>query len=146
MNAISVVAIIGAGQLGSRHLQSLSKTDYLLYVVDPSEESLKLAKERFDEVADEFRGSISYLNRIDDLPAEIDVCIVATNSKVRAQVTESLLLHSRIRFLILEKVLFPVLKEYDHIQQLLKNSSTKAWVNCPRRMFPIFNHIKTNLW
>ena len=45
------VAIIGAGQLGSRHLSSLalSVNDLEIQVVDPFQGSLEVAKSRFEE-------------------------------------------------------------------------------------------------
>ena len=45
------ILIIGSGELGSRHLQALTKTNINIniQVVDPSNESLKIASERFKE-------------------------------------------------------------------------------------------------
>ena len=42
---MKTIAIIGAGQLGSRHLQALVAVDFPLtvQVVDPSNEALKIA-------------------------------------------------------------------------------------------------------
>ena len=141
----NTIAIIGSGQLGSRHLQSLSKSDYNIYVIDPSEESLVIAKSRFDEVNNEFKGSISYLSQISELPNHIDVCIIATNSKVRSIVIETLLKNNRVTYLILEKVLFTTLTEYDSVGVLLEATGTTAWVNCPRRLYPVFNRIREEI-
>ena len=46
------VAIIGAGQLGSRHLQGLkvAASPLEITVMDSNEDSLKVAKERYDTV------------------------------------------------------------------------------------------------
>lgn len=56
------IAIIGAGQLGSRHLQALAQVnaDVILHIVDPSEQSLEVSKQRdvitciFKEKLDKF--------------------------------------------------------------------------------------------
>ncbi len=47
------VAIIGAGQLGSRHLQGLklSSSPLSITVMDSNDESLRVAKERYDVVS-----------------------------------------------------------------------------------------------
>lgn len=47
------IIIIGAGQLGSRHLQGVLKSTYALNVtvVDPSEESLNTARERAEKIS-----------------------------------------------------------------------------------------------
>ena len=44
--------IIGAGQLGSRHLQGLSKinNDIEIAVVDPNRDALELAHNRYEEM------------------------------------------------------------------------------------------------
>jgi ubiquinone/menaquinone biosynthesis C-methylase UbiE len=46
------IAVVGAGQIGSRHLQALSLIDReaRLQIVDPSSQSLATAKERFETV------------------------------------------------------------------------------------------------
>ena len=47
------IGLIGAGQIGSRHLQGLAKStlQYKIYVVDPDEKSLSVAKIRYQEVS-----------------------------------------------------------------------------------------------
>ena len=46
------LAVIGAGQLGSRHLQGLAKANLEaeIWVVDVSQESLNIAQSRYNEV------------------------------------------------------------------------------------------------
>jgi threonine dehydrogenase-like Zn-dependent dehydrogenase len=46
MNKIYNIAVVGAGQLGSRHLQSLKgiQLDVRIVVIDPNQESLEIAK------------------------------------------------------------------------------------------------------
>ena len=46
------IAIIGCGQIGSRHLQALSliKEGAIIYLVDNSPESIDISKERFEQV------------------------------------------------------------------------------------------------
>ncbi len=140
--------MIGAGQLGSRHLQALAllREEGVIHVVDPSAQSRETAFQRFKEVIDQsgritaqFRASIS------ELPDDLDIAIVATNSDVRRQVVEQLLGHSRVKFLILEKVLFQKLDDYDAVQQLLDTHCVEAWVNCPRREWPLYRGLKKRL-
>lgn len=46
------ILLIGAGQLGSRHLQGIAKIDFKanICVVDPSEISIEIAKERYKQI------------------------------------------------------------------------------------------------
>ena len=50
---ITNIAIIGAGQLGSRHLQGLKKAQLPMniFVLDASEESLTICEQRYNETA-----------------------------------------------------------------------------------------------
>ena len=138
------IAIIGAGQLGSRHLQALAVSKHLLdiQVMDTSEESLKIAESRFNEVAKDFKGKISFVKSIDLLEKEIELAIVATNSKVRRMVIEQLTSHSNIKNFILEKFLFPNESDFDVIEKLIQEAKISTWVNCPRRMMPLYKMLK----
>ena len=138
------VAIIGAGQLGSRHLQGLkvAASPLEITVMDSNEDSLKIAKERYDAVAAIGEKSISYITSVEELPTELDLVVIATGSKPRAAIVYSLLNHTEVKYLVLEKVLFPTLVEYGQIARLLKEKGVRCWVNCPRRMFGSYKQIK----
>lgn len=141
------VAIIGAGQLGSRHLQGLkgAATPLAITVMDSSDESLKVSKERYDSISAVGEKSINYVTTISDLPAELDLVIIATGSKPRAAIIKSLLDHSSVKYLVLEKVLFPTLSDYDDISRLLKEKQVRCWVNCPRRMLGMYKQISETI-
>ena len=141
------MAIIGAGQLGSRHLQGLklASSPLSITVMDCNEESLKVAKERYDSVSPIGEKIINYANSIEKLPAELDLVIIATGSKPRAAIIQSLLNHATVKYLVLEKVLFPSLDDYDNVARLLKDKGVRCWVNCPRRMFGMYKQIKETI-
>ncbi|MBA4408506.1 MAG: hypothetical protein C0397_03675 [Odoribacter sp.] len=142
------IALIGAGQLGSRHLQGLKKINIAtnIDVVDPSIGSLAIAKERFEQVENnEFIKSIRFLNSIDELNESIDLCIIATNSNIRALVTQELVAKKNIKTIIFEKILFQKIRDYKFVQDILHENKIKAWVNCPRRVFPDYIEIKKNI-
>lgn len=141
------IAIIGAGQLGSRHLQALAslKYDVAIQVIDSSTDSLKAAEARFKEVSSRFRGTISFDTDITVLEKNIEVAIVATNSKVRKIVIEQLVANSTVKHLILEKFLFINENDYSTIENLLLKHNIKAWVNCPRRMMDFYQTLQKEL-
>lgn len=142
------IALIGAGQLGSRHLQGLAKSDLeiSIEVVEPFEGSRKTAKERFEEVpSNEKIIKIDFLENISQLSNDLDIVIVATNSDVRFKVVKELLENKTVQNLVLEKVLFQKIVEYKQVKELLFNTNTKCWVNHPRRMFPFYKDLKEKL-
>lgn len=142
------IALIGAGQLGSRHLQGLAKSDLeiSIEVVEPFEVSRNTAKERFEEIPlNEKILKIDFLENISQLSENLDLVIIATNADVRFKVVKELLENKKVKNLILEKVLFQKIEEYKKVEELLSISNTKCWVNHPRRMFPFYKNLKNQL-
>jgi len=141
------VCIIGAGQLGSRHLQAIARVALPLtvYVVDIAEQSLKTAKERFEEIEGYQQKAAFYLQTLDDLPVELDLVIIASNSISRRSIIEALLTKCIVKYMILEKFLFPRLSDYDPIEKLLKEKGVKTWVNCARRAFDFYKKVAASI-
>lgn len=140
------IAIIGAGQLGSRHLQGLARLDLdcRYYVVDPSAQSLQIAKNRVEELGNPgINDRIEYHASHGELPDVVDYVVVATAADVRLRVLQELLKARTVRNLLLEKVLFQRVEDYQLATELLGDLSTRVWVNCPRRTFPIYQTVRT---
>ena len=98
------IAIIGAGQLGSRHLQGLklAQMPMCIQVIDKSPESLLTARERYEQIVPNPQvTSVEYLTTIDELAPELDLVIVATGSKPRAAILAELLSKEQVRNLLL---------------------------------------------
>ena len=141
------IAVIGAGQLGSRHLQGLanSSKQFNIYLVDTSEKALAIAQQRFEEVSNSDNSSVFYHQNISALPEKINVSIVATTANVRRMVVEELLAKCSIKYLIFEKVVFQKSEDFLPILKLLRAKEVIAWVNCARRSYPFYNRLKKKL-
>ncbi len=141
------IVIIGAGQLGSRHLQALARVKEVINisVVDPSLDSLKTAEARFDEVRATFKGNVNYFTEIESLEENNDIVIIATNSIIRRDVIQRLVKTKSVKYLILEKFLFANQDDYDFVENLLLDKGIKTWVNCPRRMYDIYKDLKLKI-
>lgn len=142
------IALIGAGQLGSRHLQGLAKSDVeiSIEVVEPFEGSRNTAKQRFEEIPTNSKiKEIHFYENIAQLSDNLDLVIVATNADVRFKVVKELLSSKKVTNLVLEKVLFQKIDEYKEVEELLQKSDTKCWVNHPRRIFPFYKNLKEKL-
>lgn len=145
MKRIYNVWIIGAGQIGSRHLQALKTVKFHLAitVVDPSPKSLKITEERYTSVpAGKFVHKINYLLKIPQKSAPIDLAIIATRSDVRSKIIVELLGSARVKYLVLEKILFNKKNDYDLIDKLLSRKKVKAWINIPLRMMEPYRNIQ----
>ena len=142
------IAIIGAGQLGSRYLQglTLTKQNISIEVVEPFEQSRLTAVERYEEMPSNANiHAMDLYDSIEGLSAELDVVIVSTNSDVRPQIVKELLAKKKVRYLVLEKVLFQTVEAYNEVLKLLKETGTQCWVNHPRRMFPFYKALQKTL-
>ncbi len=142
------LAVIGAGQLGSRHLQALIKIQFpaMLETVDPSQQSLNMAMKRASEIpCNKNIKEIKFHSSLASLSSEIDLCIIATTSKIRAKVTKELLRNKKVKCILFEKVLFQTVSDYEEISRLLNKNKIKAWVNCPRRIYSFYQDIKRQL-
>ena len=142
------IVIIGAGQLGSRHLQGLSRVDRAIRisVIDPDSSSLETAKNRYLEMpANSLVQPVSFSESLITLNSDVDVAIVATHADVRREVVEELMDQVSVRFLILEKVAFQSVEDFRDAIDLLEKNGTKAWVNCAARMYPFYKTLKQEL-
>ena len=145
----SCITIIGAGQIGSRHLQALCHLESLsrIDLVDPSDESLQTAKIRYEEIASSVNQAIEihYHNNLDALPDSLDLVIIATNSLVREEVLRDVIRKRLVKNLILEKVLFQKIDQYMKVEGLLNESSIPTWVSCWMRTTDLYKKIKSLL-
>lgn len=137
------ILVIGTGQLGSRHLQAIAKIPAAnITVIDSSSSSLELAKSRYEEVNENFNSTITYSRFLEACPEKIDICIIATSSKPRKHIIEQVLNNCKIKYLILEKVLFQKPEDFNEIELLLNINQVNAYINCPRRTFDFYKDLQ----
>ena len=142
------IVVIGAGNIGTRHVQALSTIDDLevsIQVVDPFSEALIHAQSIVDGNEGRRVKKIDYFQSIDKLDNDLDLVIVATSSLVRRNIVEELLHKKNVNVLILEKVLFPKVEDYYAIDKLLKREGILTWVNCARRSWKFYQQFGEKL-
>ena len=132
----ATVLISGAGQLGSRYLQGLSKCRDLLhiYVQDVSLESLLQAQQRWNEIGGPLtQHEVVFSTDMKHCSKQVDLAIVATTAHNRPEVVKEIALNFDVRYWLLEKVLAQSPQGLGEIQ-LHVGSKSLAWVNHPRRI------------
>ncbi|MCU0416114.1 MAG: Gfo/Idh/MocA family oxidoreductase [Cytophagaceae bacterium] len=146
---MNTVVIVGAGNIGSRHLQAFinSTLSIQLYVVDPSDAALQAASLLWTTSGGDGHTTIKpvFVDSFNALPDHLDVVIIATNSKIRKEVYESIALGRTIKHVVFEKFLFQCLSDYTSVAEQLKQNNSTGWVNCPRRMYPAYSLVKEKL-
>lgn len=131
--------IIGCGQLGSRHLQSLCKVDFPIHVtvVDPFESSLVTAQERANQVlTPESKVDLYFETDLEKISGTFDLAVIATNSDTRFSVFKKLVSQAQVAHIVFEKFLYQNRSDYNETLQFLKGKNIQGWVNTARRMFP----------
>lgn len=139
------IVIVGAGNIGSRHLQGLKESvlDLDITIIDFNELNLARAKERWD-IAKSNTQSKKLLRLAPALArvnGEIDVLINATGASGRHRIIEEAQKRLSIRYFLIEKVLAQSSWELQRMVSLLSENQ-KAWVNTPRRSLPWYRAIR----
>lgn len=139
------VVIIGCGQLGSRHAESLAKHPKVsdIVLVDPSNSSLELAKERIRGTG--YSGNIRTLDAPDLVDGDFRLAVVSTSAGDRSSALNSFLQNSRADHFVLEKLLATNLDSLDEISKAAQRTQGQFWVNCPMPFFPHYESIQKDI-
>lgn len=129
------ILLVGCGQLGSRHLQGLTKIPFesTIDVVEPNIDAIKIAKDRIKEINYKKLHKINWMSNLNNV-SKNDLVIVATLSNNRRKIVERLLSLKNSRF-ILEKIVTQSSSDYKILMKKIENAEGKAWVNTSRRYF-----------
>ncbi len=138
------ILLVGCGNIGSRHLQALTKLSgqVIVDIVENYSKSIILAKSRLKET--KYNKKYFKFNWHEDfqtLDGNSDLVIVATLSEDRVILVEKLLKIGYSRFLI-EKLVCQSTDEYKHLLQIIKKFNAKGWVNTRCRYFKSYQKIK----
>ena len=146
-NNIIKILIVGAGNIGSRHLEGAvkNKNQLSIIVVDKYYQAFKYSKNLVKRK--NFGNPLTKVVYKKKIPEgkNFDICIVSTRADVRAKITIDLLNKCKTRFIIFEKVLFQTISDFKIISSILKKKEVKAWVNCPRRTYSFYKDIKKKI-
>ncbi len=123
------LAIIGCGEIGQRHLQSVLNLDYKMkiFLIDKSAICLEKCKKISQNKKN--LNSFYFIESVNEIKNDLDFVIVATNSDHRFSVLKELYRYKTPKFIILEKFLFNKLSNFEEAEKLFQLHSTKVWVN-----------------
>ncbi len=136
------ILIVGVGNIGFRHFQSVNDLKNVeITLVDPRIQKIK--KIYFKH---EIKKRNKYLfhntiNRV--FYKKFDLVIIATNSKIRFKIFNYLVKNNISKNIILEKVIYSNLNDYDKYMNIINTMKINCWVNCLNRVFPISKEIKS---
>jgi hypothetical protein len=142
------VVIVGAGNIGSRHLQAFAqaKKKINILVIDPFQTSLDVCKTRWNEANTQNNTvEVAFQKNYLNAPKEIDLAIISTNSEHRYNALEELLKNCTCKNVLLEKFLFSSEDEYAKADLLIKKYKCNVYVNLVRRTFDCYQWIFNKL-
>lgn len=135
------IVIVGVGALGKRHLSSImnSEIEKNIYCVDIDPHAL-------DDMYECKNTNVTLVKRISDLPqVEFDFALFSMSSKGRREMYDELVEHTKINYILFEKVLFQRVDDYKHVMEDLKQRNINAWVNCGRRQMKSYQNLRKRL-
>lgn len=138
------ILIVGLGPMGLAHLKSFeNKTSkYQIYISDLN--ISKIVIKNF-KLFRKFKNLIRSKNLPKNL--SLDLVIVSTNSKERYEVIREILDHNRVKNILLEKFIFPSIKNFILFEKLVKkrkieNIFVNTWGDFVIRKLKIKNLLK----
>lgn len=141
------VLLVGAGNLGRRHLQSLKSCRHPLRisVVEPFSEARRLAETAYLQApGGDAEKDVSFHRSLDEIDQTIDLAIDATPATGRLDILKQVL-GLGAKDLVLEKVAFNAESDIEQACTLVEKSGARPWVNCPRRLNPFYLELRDEL-
>jgi predicted dehydrogenase len=126
------VAIVGLGNLGSRHLQGLASCtqDLRISLFDPSPSALAAARQRWFDVL----GTSANHSLAEGESTHYDLAIIATTADHRLSAVNALASQANVGAWLIEKPVSQSIDDAERIRHLI--GEARAWVNLPRRLMP----------
>ena len=124
------LAIIGCGNIGLRHFQSILniKGNHELFLIDNSFSSQNIFKKYYEDNSNP-NLKVFFLNNITEVNSKLEIIIVSTSSFPRRNIIEQIYKRQKPRHIILEKFLFTKAIDYTFCENLFKSNNTQVWVN-----------------
>ena len=132
--------IIGCGNIGQRHLESLLKIyKSEIYVLEENKKTLKKIREKFRN-----KNLKHFFSNFKLLSSQItyDTIIISTNSDKRLQILKKIIFNIKFKFLILEKIAFINNEQFLYALKHFKKYKRKIFVNFPLRSVSFFKKEK----
>ena len=140
------ILIVGLGNIGFRHYQSILKSKYRfkLHIVDKDSNKLKIACDYYDNLIKKkkLKIKLSYYSNIPKIHSEVNVAIIATNADIRKFLIKELVRKNKVKNLILEKIAFQTFREYKYINNLINLKKINTFINFPRRTMTFYKNLK----
>ena len=139
------ILLVGLGNIGLRHLEGIisSKKKYTIYLYDKNKKQYAMISKFIEKNRVQIH-KFFFLNDINEIKFS-DVLILATNSTNRFDLLKNILKTIKIKYLLLEKVVFLDQITFSKAINLLEHHKIDTWVNCIRREVRFYNLLKKKI-
>jgi hypothetical protein len=125
------ILVVGAGQIGSRHIQALASIPNIIEVVavDPSTESCNRARQRWHEISGHANKFLSFFSTLNEVNGRsFDLAVLATNATKRLDYLNQVAALG-IRNVLAEKLLFQSVDQLEKAIELCSNKHVALYPN-----------------
>ncbi|MDD4083091.1 MAG: Gfo/Idh/MocA family oxidoreductase [Sphaerochaetaceae bacterium] len=136
------ILIVGFGNMGCRHAQSLIQSNLhnQYFVLEPNNDIYRANLQKIGVL----ENQLTCFDNIVNLPDNLDFAIIATSSFPRYQILKELI-EKGIKYFLLEKIVFQSEFQFNDIIRLMEKNGSIAYCNFVSRYFPNYIEIKNNL-
>lgn len=136
------ILVIGFGNMGCRHVQSLLSAGekFEIHVVEPMIENVRINSQRIGAI----EGDFVLYNSMNELKMEFDLAIVATSASPRFRIVDFLLKYG-VKYFLLEKIVFQTNFQFHQIISSLERYKAQAYCNFVNRYIDGYNYVKNLL-
>ena len=129
------ILIFGLGNIGKSYLKGLvkSKLNLNIYTYDLKKPSIlfKIKNKKTSE-----------LYNLDQLPKNIDLCIISSSSKNKLLQIKKIFKYTNPKNIIMEKLIAQNIFEIQKIKNFFNDKKCNVWVNTQMRTYKFFNKLK----
>ena len=135
------ILIVGVGNIGKRHLESLTKSNKIkqFHIVENNNVINKKLKKNYQKNNFFFYENIANLEN----KQKFDLAIISTNSDTRFKIFKDITNRFIVKYIILEKFVFQNINQFNYAHKIIKYKNLKVFINCPMRTWPFFKNLKS---
>ena len=125
------IAIVGLGQFGERHLQSIldSKFRISLWILEKNVFRLKSIEKKYTSNT---RVELNFISDVAKIPPKLNIAIISTTAETRLKALSDIMNTCNVEYLIIEKILTNNTNEIKDFNELC-NQHKDIYINFSRR-------------
>lgn len=136
--------VVGFGNIGCRHVQSLLELDYVykVLIIEPNKDVFNANLKRIN--ASESLSRIEHLQDVYSISGEVDFAVIATSAQPRLEIMRKLIVYG-IKHILLEKVVFQSETQFNEAIRLVEDSMVNVKCNFVNRYYKNYYRIKSTI-